>query len=116
MRTLTLAAVAMLMLAITSNAQKIGEMKPVDRDGIWELREGKDNFTDKSSCVILPPKQPNIQISDNSMYVSYRGRGGLKGYTLRVDDDPPGQMQLPSPIERDTAAITFMGECLFARF
>jgi hypothetical protein len=109
----SLRAVSILLIvacADMASAQTIGDMKTVARDGEWELRQSKDTFSDKDSCVLMPSKRPHIQITSNSLYISYRGRGGVKGYTVRVDDEPPSQMQLPSDIEQGIQALGFQGK------
>lgn len=82
-------------------------------DGGWELRITKDNFTDKTSCVISPTGRPWVQINVGNLYISYAGRGGVAGFTLRVDDHPPGQMQLPTPIDKQIGAVHLSGDKFF---
>jgi hypothetical protein len=76
-------------------------------DGGWELRVIKDGFSDKVSCVISPATRPWVQISVGHLYISYQGRGGVEGYTIRTDDNPAGQMQLPTPIDKSIGAVHF---------
>jgi hypothetical protein len=98
---------AIVMCAGTATAQSLGET--VARDGEWELRQSKDNFTDKKSCVLISFKRPHIQITNTTLYISYRGRGGIQAYEVRVDDDPPSKMQLASDIEKQIQALGFQG-------
>lgn len=81
----------------------------VARAGIWELHSGKDSFTDKPSCVIAAPKQPFIQVSIGVFYIIYETRGGLQGYEIRLDDNPPSGHQLPSKIEKQMNTIAIKG-------
>ena len=76
-------------------------------DGGWELRIIKDGFSDKVSSVISPATKPWGQISVGHPYISYKGRGGVEGYTIRTDDNPAGQMQLPAPIDRSIGTVHF---------
>jgi len=100
-----------LLLAMTVTAPAAVEMmKVVAKEGTWELRHGKDAFTDKSSCIMTVATKPYVQITSDSFTVGYRGRGGVKGYTVRVDDEPAGQMQLPNIIEKETHVLLFQGE------
>jgi len=76
-------------------------------DGGWELRVIKDGFSDKVNCVISPATKPWVQISVGHLYISYQGRGGVEGYTIRTDDSPAGQMQLPTPIDKSIGMVHF---------
>lgn len=82
----------------------------VATDSGWELRVSKDKFTDEVSCIITPTGRPWIQISVGNLFISYRGRGGVKGYTLRIDDNPPGQMRLASPLETQISMVNLSGD------
>jgi hypothetical protein len=110
MRSLTQCAVSIFVIvtcAGMATAQSSGDMKTVARDGEWEIRQSKDSFSDKTSCVLMPSKRPHIQITNNSLYISYRGRGGIQTYKVRVDDDPPSKTELPSSIEKGIQALGF---------
>jgi hypothetical protein len=39
------------------------------------------------------------------MAISFRGRGGIKGYKLRFDDNPASGLQLATPIEQQVGAV-----------
>jgi hypothetical protein len=93
----------------TAAAQKIGDLKVVAREGAWELRYGKDNFSDKTTCVIVLSSDAAIQVSPGSFYINYRGRGGLDGFRYRLDDAPESGMQLPTRIQKQTSMIIFEG-------
>lgn len=82
---------------------KSAPAKNVD-DG-WELKTSKDNFSDKTTCVVSPIGRPWVQLNVNNLYISYAGKGGVAGYTLRFDDQPPRQMQLPTPIDQQIGAV-----------
>src|SRR5262249_8770063 len=82
-------------------------MKIVAKEGTWELRRGKDGFTNKPSCVMTVAKKPYIQIGRASLSVSYRNRGGIQSYQVRLDDEPEGEMTLPSEIEKQAALLVF---------
>jgi hypothetical protein len=76
-------------------------------DNGWELRVLKDGFRSKISCVISPTGKPWIQMSPNQLYISYQGRGGVEGFTIRMDEYPPEEMRLPSPIDKSIGAVHF---------
>ncbi|MET4804591.1 hypothetical protein [Bradyrhizobium sp. LB11.1] len=78
-------------------------------DGGWELRVIKDGFSSKTSCVISPTGKPWIQMSPGQLYISYHGRGGVEGFTVRMDEYPPEEMQLPTPIDKSIGMVHFKG-------
>ena len=87
--------------------------KAAATDSGWELRITRDNFTDQTNCVISPKGRPWVQVNVGNLYISYAGRGGVDGFTLRVDDNPPGQMQLPTPIDKQIGAVHLSGDQFF---
>jgi hypothetical protein len=50
-----------------------------------------------------------VQMSNDDLYVSYRGRGGVQGFKYRFDEGPPSEMQIPSDIEKQIGAIKISG-------
>ena len=78
-------------------------------DAGWQFRKSKDNFSDKLSCVISPAGKPHVQVNVGSIYISYRGRGGVQGFQYRIDDLPESGMQLPTDIEKQIGAIAIKG-------
>jgi hypothetical protein len=82
-------------------------------DGGWELRMVKDGFTDEMNCIISPIGKPWVQISVGNLYVSYKGRGGVRSYTLRIDDDPPGRTKVASRLELQTGMMHLTGDPFF---
>ena len=58
--------------------------------GNWQIRKDVDAMTDKVSCVAFHKNDPkgNVQMNNEMIIISLRGRGGVKGVTLRFDDKP----------------------------
>ena len=104
------AAVVAAAMATTVTAGPIDTMKVIAKEGIWELRQGKDAFSDKSSCVMTVATKPYIQIDSGAFSVSYRGRGGVQGYQVRLDEEPEGKMQLPNAIEKQGGFLIWQGD------
>ncbi len=67
-------------------------------------------MTDKLTCVVLATARPYIQFSIGQLYISYAGRGGVDGYTYRIDDLAASEMQLPSHIEKTNSMINLKGQ------
>jgi hypothetical protein len=77
----------------------------VSHTGNWFVRQDTDAMTDKKKCVALYKNEWTIQGSVHNLYISLRGRGGVKAYTLRFDDAPAEQMQLPSNMEKEMNVV-----------
>jgi hypothetical protein len=61
-------------------------------EGGWQLRRSKDPMTDKTNCILTPVGKPYVQITVGDLYISYRGRGGVQGFSYRLDDGPVSQI------------------------
>lgn len=96
-------------LAITSPALSQGLPPVAAKAGKWEFRKGVDGFSGKASCLLTLAANPRVQLSEDALYISYRGVGGLKGYRLRLDDGPVSEMILPTSLEEQTNMIEFTG-------
>lgn len=98
-----------------SKDAKATSPKAAATDGGWELRITKDNFSDQTNCVISPTGRPWVQISVGHLYILYRGRGGVAGFTLRVDDNPPGKMKVLTldSTDRQIQAVHLAGDQFF---
>jgi hypothetical protein len=97
---LTAAMAVCLGGATNAGAGSVGDLKVVAKEGTWELRHGKDTFSDKPSCVITVAAKPYIQIERGAFSVGYRGRGGVQMYEVRLDDEPESRPALPSDTEK----------------
>lgn len=96
-------AAAMAAVVCTPAAAKLAPVgKPI---GKWAVHGEADPMTDKMSCVAYYGGGKFVQVTDDSFAVSYGGRGGLKGYTLRFDNDEPLPMALPDRIEERVGAF-----------
>jgi hypothetical protein len=113
MRISIVTAVIALDLLIGSSSQarsgSIAEMPLAASEGKWELRVGKDKFSDENNCVTIPKGNPRVQVNLGKLFVSYRGRGGVQSYRIRLDDGPPSALRLASSIERKAGHILLGG-------
>lgn len=81
----------------------------VAKNAKWELRKGSDSFSGKTTCLMTLISNRRVQLSDDSLDVSYRNIGGLKGYRVRLDENAPSEMTLPTGLEEQTNIINFSG-------
>jgi len=62
-------------------------------------------MTDKKTCTALYQAAWTIQGTSDSMYVSLGGRGGVKAYNLRIDDEAADPLRLASKMEQQISAV-----------
>ena len=79
--------------------------KIVFKSQFWHVHQHLDAMTDKKSCTALYKNAWTVQGTADNLYVSLKGRGGVKAYTLRIDEAAPDSMQLASSTEKSISAI-----------
>jgi len=89
-------------------AQSLGKAPVIFKKGDWSIRQSSDSMTDKKSCVALYKDRFDVQISANSFSISFRGKGGVKFITYRLDENQPIN-RLPTEIEKDLSVLFFEG-------
>ncbi|HYN83250.1 MAG TPA: hypothetical protein VES88_17360 [Gemmatimonadaceae bacterium] len=62
-------------------------------------------MTDAPTCTGIYSDEWLAQLSKRAFYVSYRGRGGVKGVTLRFGDEPALPLRLPTRAEKSVSAV-----------
>jgi hypothetical protein len=77
--------------------------------GDWHIYAEQDAMTDALQCVAYFRDGNDIQLTGTSLALSYRGRGGVTSYRIRLDDNPPSDLRLATRIERDISAIVLRG-------
>lgn len=84
-------------------------IKPGDKinfkAGVWHVHQELDAMTDKKSCTALYRNDWKIQGTATAMYLGFKGRGGVKFYTLRYDDQPAESQQSATKMEKDISAV-----------
>jgi hypothetical protein len=84
---------------------KSAEAKPSHfRSHSWAVEEAIDQMTDKKKCTALYKGAWTIQASPGNFFVSTRGRGGVKAYTIRFNDEPAEPLQNATNIEKEISA------------
>lgn len=61
-------------------------------------------MTDRKNCTALYEGAWTIQGNPGKLYVSFKGRGGIKAYQLRVDDAPADELRLATEMEGKISA------------
>jgi hypothetical protein len=97
--------VSIIVLALLASVPGLAgaQSKPVVGKG-WTLDISTDPMTDAKNCVATINAK-YIQLTPSSFAVSYRSRGGIEGYTLRLDDRPAEAMRLPTRVEKQVGAF-----------
>lgn len=98
------APVAAATPAAAEKPAKPGE-KVVFKSQFWHVHQELDAMTDKKSCTALYKNAWTVQGTADNLYISLKGRGGVKAYTLRVDDTAPDSLQMASSTEKSISAI-----------
>jgi hypothetical protein len=75
------------------------------RSHSWVVDEEINAMTDKKQCTALYKNSWTIQGTDRDLYISLKGRGGVRAYTLRFDDEPADSLQLARDMEKEISAV-----------
>ena len=102
MKNTLLAAIFAALLFSPANAANAPLGAPI---GKWVIYGAADPMTDKMSCIAYYGGEKFVQATDDSFAIGYGGRGGLKGYTLRFDNDADLGMTLPERNEERIGAF-----------
>lgn len=73
--------------------------------GAWAVDVGVNSMNDKKTCTAIPKGNWKIQGTDKTLYVNMKGRGGVKYYKVRIDDNPASALQMATEGERDLSAL-----------
>ena len=91
--------------SVAAIAQSLGKASVIATEANWRVLQIKDEMTDKVSCVAIYNNNHDIQLSPGTLYISYKGRGGVASYSIRVDDAPAGELHLASKAEENLSMI-----------
>lgn len=97
--------IALTMLITSPVRAETGFGKQVGKAGRWTVYVSKDAMTDTVQCTALFDDRAQVQFAAGSLAISLRGRGGIDGYQIRLDDAPASTMRLPSRIEKEIGAV-----------
>jgi hypothetical protein len=80
--------------------------KVVFTSGDWVVLQTPDLMTGKKGCTGLYRAPPyKVALTDDGLFISQAANGGLKGYSVRFDDEPASGDRTASPFERDIQSI-----------
>jgi hypothetical protein len=100
----TIAAICAVGFATDARAQ-LASAERVFEGPNWKVLRSKNNMTDKISCVAIHRDNFAIQLNVDAMYLNRRGKGGVSGYQIRIDDAAAMSFRLASSVEKDISAI-----------
>lgn len=80
----------------------------------WSVNRSIDKMTDAPSCTGLYENEWKVQMSRSGFYVSYRGRGGVSGITVRFGDEPARPLRLATSMEKSVSAVILKDDDLVA--
>jgi hypothetical protein len=83
--------------------------EPIARSGNWTVRRTLHTITDEPSCVAIYKDRFEIQLDENDLFVSLRGRGGVSSIVLRFDDKPAEELRPASETEKKIGAVNLRG-------
>jgi hypothetical protein len=91
--------------SVAAIAQSLTEAPVIAAEANWKVLQIKDAMIDKVSCVAIYKDNHDIQLSPGILYISYKGRGGVASYSIRIDEAPPGKLHLASKTEENLSTI-----------
>ena len=106
-KTVTATPAPAVASAESKGASAAGE---VFKSGLWSVMQDKDAMTDKKVCTAIFKKGWTLQGTGQTLFLSLRGRGGVKAVTLRVDDDPANPLRLATKSEGSISSVDFQDD------
>jgi len=91
--------------SMSANAQSLSKAPVIATAANWNVLQIKDAMTDKVSCVAIYKGNHDIQLSPGTLYISFRGRGGVASYSIQIDDAPAGKLRPASKTEENLSTI-----------
>ena len=110
MLTWCLATALVIATSVAAIAQSLSKAPVIATEANWKVLQIKDALTDKVSCVAIYKDNHDIQLRRGTLYISYRGRGGVANYSIRIDDAPSGKPRVASKTEEDLSTIVIEKE------
>ncbi|MES2017344.1 MAG: hypothetical protein V4484_12705 [Pseudomonadota bacterium] len=105
MKKLAPCAIALLFLTTIPVAAAPEKEVVVFRSAYWHVAQSMHAITNKKNCSAIYKDSLKIQATRNNFLVSFRGRGGVASYVLRIDDNPPDAIKLASDMEKKISAV-----------
>jgi hypothetical protein len=80
--------------------------------GKWTVYFDTDQMSDEKQCTALYDDRAQVQLTPTSLAIGYRGRGGISGYRIRLDDAPALPLQ-PATSDEESMGVVFIGGHIF---
>lgn len=75
------------------------------KSGAWSVEQKIDTMTDKRVCTAYLTEDPEVQANPKNFFVSFRERGGIESYNLRIGDAPAKGKQIATRLEQKVGAV-----------
>lgn len=95
--------------AVAVSAPAHAEIVNEQSIGDWQIKSEANAMTDVKSCFAIYQNRFDVQLTENTLSFSMRGRGGVRGYLLRFDNDTALPMALPTRAEERISAFFLEG-------
>jgi hypothetical protein len=82
----------------------------VFKSGMWTVVQDTNPMNDKRTCTSIYKNAWTLQGSNDTLFLSLRGRGGVSAITMRIDEAQPLPMRLATESEKNISAANFQGE------
>ena len=102
-----IACCVQLVLHALPASANFGE--PIATSGNWTVRRTLHAITEEPSCVAIYKDRFEIQLDENDLFVSLRGRGDVSSVVLRFDDQPARELRPASETEKKVRAVNLCG-------
>jgi len=83
--------------------------EPIAKAGNWSVRRTVHTITEEPSCVAIYQDRFEVQLDENDLFISLRGRGGVSSVALRFDDKPAKEERPASDAEKRMGSINLQG-------
>ena len=83
--------------------------EPIAKSGNWSVRRTVHTITEEPSCVAIYKDRFEIQLDENDLFISLRGRGDVSSVALRFDDKPAKEERPASQAEKRMRSINLQG-------
>lgn len=101
--------IALVALPISAHGAGFAGAPVVFKNENWSVRKIIDSMTDRASCTATYRDRYDIQVVGDAFYINMRGRGGIRSYQMRLDDETASATRMASPLERRMSAIALRG-------
>jgi hypothetical protein len=83
----------------------LGKAEVLGAHGHWKILRSKNPMSDKISCTAMYKDGGRIQLSLETLYIGFRGHGGVESYQIRIDERPAAQFKLADHMEKALSSI-----------